>query len=120
LNQWLTHKELKCGITRDDEAAQSFVDNQRALELLLNTICNLTPIEVSKMESMSGGEVLRAAIITWLKDTEETIEVARKVVGTVWPRLCEERSQSHPAVEESRKSKFTVSVEKWMRANNLL
>jgi hypothetical protein len=55
------------------------VDNQRALELLVNTIRNLTPIEASKMELMSGGEVLGAALITWLKDTEETIEVARKV-----------------------------------------
>jgi hypothetical protein len=73
LNQWLTRKELKCGITRDHEAAQSFVDNQRALELLANTISNLTPIEASKMESMSGGEVLGAALITWLKDTERQL-----------------------------------------------
>jgi hypothetical protein len=87
LNPWLTHKELKCGIKRDDEAARSFVDNQRALELLANTISNLTPIEASKMESMSGGEVLGAALITWLKDMEETIEVTRKVVGNVWPRV---------------------------------
>jgi hypothetical protein len=116
LNQWLTRKEPKCDIKRDDEAAQSFVDNQRALELLANTISNLTPIEASNMKSMSGGEVLGAALITWLKDTEETIEVARKVVGNVWPRLCEERSQSHPAVVTSCKSKLelTVSVEKWM------
>jgi hypothetical protein len=56
LNQWITHKELKCGITRDDESAQSFAD-QRALELLANTISNLTPIEASKMELMSGCEV---------------------------------------------------------------
>ena len=93
LNQWPTHKKLKCEIKRDDEGAQSFVDNQRALELLANTNSNLTLIEVSKMESMSGCEVLGATLITWLKDTEETFEVARKVVGTVWPRLCEERSQ---------------------------
>jgi len=69
------------------------VDNQRALELLANTIRNSTPIEASRMESMSGGEVLEAALITWLKDTEETVEVVRKVVGTVWPRGREGRSQ---------------------------
>jgi hypothetical protein len=85
------------------------VDNQRALELLVNTIRNLTPIEASKMELMSGGEVLGAALITWLKDTEETIEVARKVVGTVWPRLCEEGSQSHPAVVTSCKSQLALT-----------
>ena len=38
LNQWFTRKELKCGIKRDDEAAQSFVDEQRALALLANTL----------------------------------------------------------------------------------
>jgi hypothetical protein len=80
----------------------------------------MTPIEAIRMESMSGGEVLEAALITWLKHTEETIELARKVVGTVWPRLCEEGSQSHPAVVTSCKSKLelTVSVEKWMPANS--
>jgi hypothetical protein len=33
------------------------------------------------MESMGGGQVLGAARITWLKDSEETIEVARKSGG---------------------------------------
>ena len=91
LNQWLIRKELKCGTKRDDEAAQSSVDNQRALESLASTISKLTPIEASKIESMSGGEVLGSALITWLKDTKEKIEVAWKVVGTFWTRLCEER-----------------------------
>jgi hypothetical protein len=72
---------------------------------------------------MIGGEVLGTALITWIKDTEETvtIKVARKVVGNVCPRLCEEGSQSHTAVVMSCKSKFelTVSVEKWMRANSV-
>jgi hypothetical protein len=48
-------------------------------------------MELSKVESMSGGSALGAALITWLKDTEETVEVARKVVGAVWPELCREQ-----------------------------
>jgi hypothetical protein len=44
-------------------------------------------MELSKVESMSGGAALGAGLMTWLKDTEETVEVARKVVGTVWPQL---------------------------------
>ena len=72
------------------------------------------------MKPMSGGEVLGAAIITWLKDTEKTIDVARKVMGTVWPRLCEERSTKSSGGGRVLKSKLelTVSVEKWMRANS--
>jgi hypothetical protein len=47
VNQWLTRKELKRGIKRDDEAAQSFVDNQRALELLVNTINNFLELRTN-------------------------------------------------------------------------
>ena len=47
LNQWLTRKEPKCDIKRDDEAAQSFVDNQRALELLVNTINNFLELRTN-------------------------------------------------------------------------
>ena len=68
---------------------------------------------------MSGGEVLGAAFITWLKDAVDTFEDARKVVGTVWPQLCERQSQRHPAVVRSCtfKAELTESVEKWVSMN---
>ena len=53
--------------------------------------------------TMNGVEVLGAALITWLKDTEETDDVAQKVVGTVWPLLCRGQSQRHLAVVTSCK-----------------
>jgi hypothetical protein len=80
---------------------------------------SLCLIELSRVESMSGGAALGAALITWLKDTEETVEVARKVVGTVWPQLCMGQSQRHPAVITSCKPKMelTEHVERWVRVN---
>jgi hypothetical protein len=88
----LLTKEFERGVQRDDESAQLFVNNQKELELLANTFRTTSAlIELSRAESMRGGELgasLGAALITWLKDTEETVDVARKVVGTVWPQLC--------------------------------
>jgi hypothetical protein len=89
LNQWLAHKELERGVQRDDESAQLFVNNQKELVLLASTFrSNSTQIQLIRVESMSRGAALGAALITWLKDTEETVEVARKVEGAVWPQLC--------------------------------
>jgi hypothetical protein len=63
--------------------------------------------------------VLGAALIGWLKDTEETVEVAKSVVGIVWPELCEGHSQRHPARITSCVSKTSLSesVEEWMRVH---
>jgi hypothetical protein len=62
LSQWLTHGELKLGIQRDGESAQLFVNNQQELELLANTFrSNPTLMELSKVESMSGGAALGCA-----------------------------------------------------------
>jgi hypothetical protein len=80
----LSPNKICVQIKRDDESAQLFVDTQKELELLPSTIrSNSVPIESIRVESMSGGEVLGATLITWLKDTEETVQVARKVVDTV-------------------------------------
>ena len=53
---------------------------------MLNTAPTLE--EADEVESMPGGAVLGAALIAWLKETEEPVEVAKKVLGTVWPELC--------------------------------
>ena len=55
------------------------VDNQKELELLANTFrSNPTVIELIRVESMSRGAALGAELITWVKDTEETVEVPGK------------------------------------------
>jgi hypothetical protein len=68
---------------------------------------------------MSGGAALGAALITWLKDTKETVEVAGKVVGAVWPQLCRGQLQRHPTVMTSCKTKMELTghVERWVRVN---
>ncbi len=35
---------------------------------------------------MSGGEVLGTALIAWLRDGDDSLEVSQKVVEMVWPR----------------------------------
>jgi hypothetical protein len=47
---------------------------------LLTIRTNTALADASRVESVSGGEVLGAALITWLKETVETVEVVRKVV----------------------------------------
>ncbi len=36
---------------------------------------------------MSGGEVLGTALIMWLQNKEDDIEVAKRVVKAMWPRM---------------------------------
>jgi hypothetical protein len=54
-----------------------------------------------------------------LKETEETIEVPRKVVDAVWPQMCRGQSQRHPTVTTFCKIKMelTEHVERWVRVN---
>ena len=63
LHQWLTLKELQCGV-RNHEAAQMFVDNQKELRMLVDVIRNQGPNAESRVELMGGGEVLGTALIT--------------------------------------------------------
>ncbi len=82
MHQWLTLKELQCGV-RNHEDAQMFVDNQKELKMLGDAIRNQDPNAGSHLELMSGEEVLVTVLITWLKNVEDEIEVARKVVESV-------------------------------------
>ena len=62
-----------------------FTDFHKELEMLAKAITNQEPNAGSRVEVMSGGEVLGTALIKWLKDGEEDINVAREVVQAVWP-----------------------------------
>jgi hypothetical protein len=44
---------------------------------------------------MGGGEVLYTALIAWLRDGDDSIEVSQKVVEMVWPRACAGWPQTH-------------------------
>ena len=57
LHQWLTLKELQCGV-RNHEAAQMFVDIQKELRILADAIRNQDPNTESRVELMSEEEVL--------------------------------------------------------------
>ena len=116
MHQWLTLKEIQYGV-RHHETAQMFVDNQEELGLLAEAIRNQDPNTESRVELMSGGEVLGNALITWLRGAVEEIEVARKVVEAVWPRACAGRSQTHPEWEASYETKLDLitEIESWMR-----
>ena len=105
IHQWLTLKELQCGV-RNHEAAQMFVDNQKELRMLADAIRNQDPNAESRVELMSGSEVLGTALITWLRNAEDEIEVARRVVKAVWPRVCTRRSQTHPEGAASCETKM--------------
>ncbi len=77
LHNWLTRKELKCGV-KNHEPTQMFADNQRELKVLAEAIKNQDLNAESRVELMSGGEVLGTALIMWLKNAEDEIEVAKK------------------------------------------
>jgi hypothetical protein len=116
LHQWLTLKELQCGV-RNQKAAQMFADHQKELRMLAEAIRNQDPNAESRVELMSGGEVLGTALITWLKNAEDKIEVARRVVKAVWPRVGTKRSQTHPEWVASCDTKMDLvtEIESWMR-----
>jgi hypothetical protein len=60
----------------------------------------------SRVEGMSGGEVLGTALIIWLKNEEDDIEIAKRVVKAVWPRMGAKRSLIHPEWAESCDTKL--------------
>ena len=110
LHQWLTLKELQCGV-RNHEATQTFVDNKKTLRMLADGLRNHDPNAKSRVELMSGGEVLGTALLTWLRDTEDEIELARRVVKAVWPWVCTKRSQTHPGWAASCEIKMDLVTE---------
>jgi hypothetical protein len=51
---------------------------------LANTIrTNPNLVDMSRLES----QVFGAALVTWIKETEQTTEVVKQVVGNVWPKI---------------------------------
>jgi hypothetical protein len=120
LKQWLVEEESRQGLLRENEPAKLFEECQRKLDRLANLL-NTAPAleEADEVESIPGGAVLGAALIACLKETEVTVEVAKKVVGTVWPELCGGQSQRHPTRITSCVSKTTLAdnVEDWTRTN---
>ena len=93
---------------------------QRELKVLTEAIRNLDPNAESRVELMSGGEVLGTALIMWLKNAEDDIEIAKRVVKAVWPRMGAKRSQTHPEWAESCDTKMDLvtSIESWLRTNS--
>ena len=63
---------------------------------------------------MSGGELLGTALIMWLKNAEDDIEVAKSVVKGA------KRSQTHPEWAESCDTKMDLvtKIESWLRTNS--
>jgi hypothetical protein len=119
LHNWLTRKELQYEV-KNHEPAQMFADNQRELKVLAEAIRNLDPNVESRVEFMSGGEVLGTALIMWLKNAEDEIEVARRVVKAVLPRMGTKRSQTHQEWAESCDTKMDLvtKIKRCLRTNS--
>jgi hypothetical protein len=63
LHNWLTRKELQCGV-KNHESAQMFADIQRELKMsIAEAIRNQDPNVESRVELMGGGEVLGTALV---------------------------------------------------------
>ena len=77
LHQWLTLKELQCGV-KNHEPAQMFADNRKELRMLAEAIRNQDPNAKSRVALMSGGEVLGTALVMWLKNAEDEINESRE------------------------------------------
>jgi hypothetical protein len=70
------------GFLRENEPAKLFEECQRKLDRLANLLNDAPALEeVDEVESIPWGAVLGAALIAWLKETEVTVEVAKKIVG---------------------------------------
>ena len=66
---------------------------------------------------MSGGEVLCTALIAWLRNGEDRLEVSQKVVEMVWPRACAGWPQTHHPrkIEGATKLELLSEIEKGLR-----
>jgi rubrerythrin len=106
MHQWLALAELRCGITDHDDA-QMFTNNGRELSALAKAIREQTPNAEDRVQSMSGGEVLCTALIAWLRDGDDSLEVSQKVVEMVWPRAC----AGWPQTQQSWKSEGATKLE---------
>ena len=86
--QWLRKEERQKGI-KDSEMAHLFIDNRKELKQLAEAIRR------QELNAASRGEALSTALIAWLKEDDEDIEIAMRVVEAVWPRVCLGRAQAH-------------------------
>jgi hypothetical protein len=85
-------------------------------DMYVEAIRNQDPNAESRVELMSGGEVLGTALITWLKNAEDKIEVARRVVKTVWPRVEPKTVPNSSWVAScDTKMDLVTEIESWMR-----
>jgi hypothetical protein len=82
--QWLMKKARQQGI-KDPDTAQLFIDNRKELKQLADAIRRQDPNAATRVEVMSGGEVLGTALIAWLKEEGDNIGIAREVLEVVWP-----------------------------------
>ena len=98
--------EKRCGITDHDDA-QMFTNNGRELSALAKAIREQTPNAENRVQSMSGGEILCTALIAWLRDGDDSLEVNRKVVEMVWPKAC----AGWPQTQHSWKSEGATKLE---------
>ncbi len=69
---------------------------------------------------MSGGEALSTALIAWLKEEDDDIGIAMRVVEAAWPRVCLGRTQAHPDWTQSCETKEDLIqvIESWVRMNS--
>ena len=68
-----------------DNLTLCWIDNRKELKQLADAIRRQDPNAASRVEVMSGGEVLGTALIAWLKEEGDNIGIAREVLEVVWP-----------------------------------
>ena len=117
--QWLRKEERQKGI-KDSETAHLFTDNRKELKQLAEAIRRQELNAASRVEVMSGGEALSTALVAWLKEDDEDIEIAMRVVEAVWPRVCLGRAQAHLDWTKPCETKVDLIqvIESWVRMNN--
>jgi len=105
--QCLWKKEHQQGI-KDSDTAHLFIDNRKELKQLADAIRRQELNAASRVEVMSGGEVLGTTLIAWLKEEGDDIGIARRVVEAVWPWVCPGRAQVHPDWTKSCETKLDL------------
>jgi hypothetical protein len=75
--------------------------------IFLKNLCYEVIVKQNFKERFASG----TALIKWLKDGEEDINVAREVVQVVWPRVCQGRSPTHSAWATSCETKIELAAE---------
>jgi hypothetical protein len=82
---------------KDPDTAHLFIDNRKELKQLADAIRRQDPNAASRVEVMSGGEVLGTALIAWLKEEGDNIGIARRVVDVSGVATGMSRTSSSPS-----------------------